>query len=95
MPRPRRRQKTHATADVHIWVGKNPPDAISSAESCRIDAAADREWFKQNPGATKRERPASIRELKASGLLPGTLAVIFRGPNGTQFRIFIDAAEQN
>lgn len=81
--------------DVHLQIGQQPVDAKAAEESCRIDAADDRVWFAQNPRAMMRERLASSRELKAHGLLPGTLAVIFRGPCGTQIRMFMNPAETN
>ena len=76
--------------DDHLLIGPSPIDLTAADESCAIDAAADRQWFIDNPEAMVRERPATIRELNASGLMPGTLAVIFRGPLGRQFRILID-----
>ena len=78
------------TGDVHLQFGPTQLDANASKESCAIDAAADRQWFIDNPKATVRERPATIRELNASGLMPGTLAVIFRGPLGIHVRILVD-----
>ena len=78
------------TGDFHLQFGPTPLDANASKQSCAVDAAADRQWFIDNPKATVRERLATIRELNASGLMPGTLAVIFRGPMGSQVRILID-----
>lgn len=76
--------------DDHLLIGPSPIDLKAADESCAIDAAADRQWFIDNPVAMVRERPATIRELNASGQMPGTLAVICRGPMGSQVRIFID-----
>ncbi len=75
--------------------GSKPVDTKASEESCRIDAAADREWFERNPLAMRRERPASSRERQALGILPGTLAVIFRGPCGAQIRTFVSPSATN
>ena len=95
MTRQKQRQKAQTGADVHIQLGCKPLDANASKESCRIDAAADREWFAQNPRAMRRERPASIRELKAHDMPIGTRAVIFRGPRGSQIRMFFPPLDIN
>ncbi|HEY0982392.1 hypothetical protein [Schlesneria sp.] len=92
----RRRQIEHTgVPDVHLQFGRKPIDAKAAEESCQVDAAADREWFARNPLAIQRERLASSRELKAQGLLPGTLAVIFRGPCGAQIRMFVTPSATN
>ncbi len=76
-------------SDLHLQLGDPPLDAIAAQESCRIDASADREWFARHPNAKKRERLASIRELKAQGMPPGSRVVVLRGPHGQQARMFV------
>lgn len=58
-------------------------DAEAAAISNEVDVPADRKWLHENPHATFRERPASIWELRASGLPPGTVArVSFQADGG-------------
>lgn len=76
-------------SDIHLQTGDKPVDDIAARESCQIDAAADREWFARNPNAKKRERLASVRELKANGLPPGSRTVVLRGPYGEQIRLLL------
>ena len=95
MTRREQRQKAQAGADLHLQLGHRPVDAIASQESCRIDAAADREWFAKHPTKIRREWPASIRELKAHGMPIGSRTVVLRGPDGAQIRMFEPPVEVN
>jgi hypothetical protein len=87
--------KLEIGCETHLQLGPPPLDASASEASCRIDAAADREWLKANPTAMKRERLASVRERKAFDMLPGTRAVIFRGPGRSQICIFCSLGDLN
>lgn len=75
-------------ANLHLHSGPKINDTTMATLSCEIDAALDREWLNNHPDAPWRERPASVRERKAFGLAVGMRAVIFRGPNGRQIRMF-------
>ena len=68
------RRHFHVGNDLHIQMGNPPVDVDAARESCRIDAAADREWFRQHPNETRRVRPSSVLELKATGAPIGTVA---------------------
>ena len=83
------RRHFHVGNDLHIQMGNPPVDADAARESCLIDAAADREWFRQHPHETRRVRPSSVLELKATGAPIGTVTVVRRGPCGEQARMFI------
>lgn len=78
--------------DTHYYLGDQPlRDEEAAQQSCAIDAADDKQWFADHPAANRRERLASCREQKANGLMPGALAVIFRGPHGCQIRVFVSS----
>ena len=79
----------HVGNDLHIQMGNLPVDADAARESCLIDAAADREWFRQHPHEMRRIRLSSVLELKATGAPIGTVTVVRRGPCGEQARMFI------
>lgn len=83
----------HVGNDLHIQMGNPPVDADAARESCLIDAAADREWFRQHPHETRRVRPSSVLELKATGAPIGTVTVVRRGPCGEQARMFFPPDE--
>ena len=89
------RRHFHVGNDVHIHFGDSPADADAARESCRIDAAEDREWFRRHPRETRRERPASVRELRAHSLPIGTVVVVLLGPFGEQVRMFFPPVDVN
>ncbi|MCD0458658.1 hypothetical protein [Roseiconus lacunae] len=79
-----------SSSDIHIAAGLDSPvDPIAAQQSCEIDAARDREWFRENPGQQERIRKPSIREIMALALPPGTEVKVRRGPHGSQIREFI------
>ena len=83
------RRNYRVNNDLHIHIGDPPADVDAARESCRVDAAADREWFRQHPHEMRRVRPSSVLELKATGAPIGTVTVVRRGPCGAQSRMFI------
>jgi len=74
----------------HFHLGPPLADAAAADESCRIDAAQDREWFAQHPDRNERERPATELELRSTGHPPGTRVLVLRGPHGLQMRCFLE-----
>lgn len=95
MPKDAQRRHFHVGNDLHIQIGDSPADIDAARESCRIDAAADREWFRRHPRETRRERPASVRELRAHSLPIGTVVVVLLGPFGEQLRMFFPPVDVN
>ena len=89
------RRNYRVNNDLHIHLGDPPADVDAARESCRVDAAADREWFRQHPHETRRERPASVRELRAHSLPIGTVVVVLLGPFGEQVRMFFPPVDVN
>lgn len=89
------RRNYRVNNDLHIHIGDPPADVAAAFESCRIDAAEDREWFRRHPHETRRERPASVRELRAHSLPIGTVVVVLLGPFGGQVRMFFPPVDAN
>jgi|GEM_PF-1618272 len=71
--------------DMHLIFGPIT-DARQASASARIDAPADRKWLAEHPKAEYRIRPASSRELAASGMPIGSQVHVFRGLYGSQTR---------
>jgi hypothetical protein len=68
-------------------------DPHQAALSYAIDVVADRQWFDDHPGVSKRQRPASPREVAAYGLPKDTAVVVSLRPSGNQAREFLGAGE--
>jgi hypothetical protein len=85
----KKRRERRRAARGHVFLGPVDDPGMARA-SCEVDAASDRLWFRQNPGAKVRERPASALELAALGLPPGTTVRVRRRPDGSQVREFFD-----
>jgi hypothetical protein len=84
-----KRRERRRTARGHVFLG--PLADLSAAQaSCEVDAFGDRLWFRQNPGAKVRERPASHLEVVAWGLAPGATVRVRRRSDGSQVREFFD-----
>src|SRR5262245_5425793 len=80
----RRKKKHRPSRDVH------PPfDPDLALASHALDAAADREWFRNNPGVRRRLRPATLLEEAALGLEPGSTTLVFLAADGSQGRIML------
>jgi hypothetical protein len=84
-----RRSERRRTVRGHVLLGPLADLGMTQA-SCELDAAGDRLWFRQNPGAKVRVRPASPLELAALGLAHGTTVRVRRLPDGAQVREFYD-----
>jgi len=52
-----------------------------------VEVLDDYHWLLEHPEAKERHRPATMRELLAYGLPPGSHVVVVRGPAGTQFHM--------
>jgi hypothetical protein len=76
----------HLTGD-HFLMGTPPVDRQAANEAAMVDAPADRRWFMNHPGRDQRDRPASSRERRASGLGPDARMRVCRLSNGAQLRI--------
>ncbi len=74
--------------DVHVFLGNSVRDQGLAVASCRQDAAADRAWFQAHPTQPLRVRPASVLEMGAFGLPPGSTVEITRTSSGCQIRRF-------
>ena len=68
-------------------------DPHQAALSYAIDVVADRQWFDDHPGTSKRQRPASPREVAAFGLPVDTEVVVSLRRSGDQAREFLGAGE--
>jgi hypothetical protein len=68
-------------------------DPYQAALSELIDVVADRQWLDDHPGTSKRQRPASPREVAAFGLPEGTEVVVSLLSSGRQTRLFLGAGE--
>ncbi|HEX3655205.1 MAG TPA: hypothetical protein VHV55_05345 [Pirellulales bacterium] len=84
----RKPQHSRPDPDVHLLFG-DVADRGMAQLSIQIDAATDREWFRQHPDAQEFERPATVREVAATGHPPGTRVRVVRGQLGSQFRVFL------
>ena len=71
----------------HVAIG-GVHDQAAMAASCAVDTVADREWFRNHPGAKERDRPASPQEIAALGLPPDTTVLVIRDSRGTLARAF-------
>ena len=81
--------ETTKKRDLFLNLSPDPiADRDAAIAACMIDATADREWFRQNPGKKERHRPASSRERKANALPVGSTVVVLRLKNGAQTRVF-------
>ena len=85
----RRRKSQHEMANILLTSGPIA-DYAQAQMSMDVDAAADREWLRAHPNKICRVRPASIREVVAFNLLPGSKTAVVRGPDGSQVRAFMD-----
>jgi len=68
-----------------------PQEIISSGDallSVELDVVGDQQWFRDNPAATERRRPATADEQAISGYPPGTVIRLVRQPSGVLHRIF-------
>jgi hypothetical protein len=61
-------------------------DRAAVLASHEVDAPADREWFRQNPGKDHRVRRCSPLEI-AAGNHPDAEVHVFRFPDGLQARV--------
>lgn len=76
--------------DCLVLLGQELGDRAAAELSAVIDAPADRAWLAAHPMATTCTRQASPLEVCAFNLPAGTLAIITRGPGGSQIRAFRD-----
>jgi hypothetical protein len=74
--------------DVHLMSGPIA-DPRQASRSAAIDAADDRKWLAEHPLAEYRVRPASYRELAATGMPRGSEVITIRGPYGSQLRAML------
>lgn len=86
----KRSRQTRRIRAEHLHFGPPLVDSAAASESCLIDAASDRKWFRQHPHLHQRTRQATAMELKSTGLPPGTRVVVFRFSDGSQMRCFLD-----
>jgi hypothetical protein len=76
--------------DIHLHLGPRPIlDQAAARESCLIDTAADEQWFRSHPSATRRVRPCSPREIAATGCPPGSTVEVVLDPDGGMLRMII------
>jgi hypothetical protein len=87
--------ETKNERDLFLNLGPDPiADRDAAIAACMIDAVADRQWFRQNPGKKERHRPASSRERKANALPVGSTVVVVRLKNGAQTRLFFGPSDK-
>jgi len=77
------------SVSCHVRLGGQVRDTRLAADSCRVDAAADRQWFRDHPGVEERWRRATLLEVAAFGVPLGTRVVVQLEPDGSQARLFL------
>jgi len=86
--RRKRKKRNEKKCRGHICLGGPVKDREIARLSCQYDAAADRKWFLDHPGESERTRPATLLEIAAFDLDPGTSVVVKRLSDGSQMRTF-------